>query len=174
MFIAADRIMSQEPDEVASLSKFWEMLGSLWKVAIAGMGAVAVAGLAAGSQLWAMPYPRVVFMTIATGFGLAAMWGMGLYVALSYFSMLSKPKREPTIADRISHGGPAVLAFMSFAFLCWHLYSGARAVGDMRYCLRAPAAFECTLTLSENTPPEQVKKLERLLAPYKGVHWGPD
>lgn len=164
--------MSTETNETTNLSKFWEMLGALWKVAVAGMGAVAVAGLAAGSQLWTMPYPRVVFMTIATEFGLAAMWGIGLYVALSCSALLSKLKKEPMIADRIAHSGPTILAFLSAAFLVWHLFSGARAVGDMRYCLRAPSGFECTLTLSESTPREQVEKLERLLAPYKGVHWG--
>jgi len=166
--------MIEEPNETAGLSNFWKMLGSLWKVAIAGMGAVAVAGLGAGSQLWVMPYPRVVFMTIATEFGLAAMWGTGLYVALSYFAIQSKTKQGSTIADRIAHGGPAACALISAAFLCSHVYSGARAVGDMRSCLRAPAGFECTLTLSEGTPAEQVKRLELLLAPYKKVHWGPD
>jgi len=160
-----------EEKKLASSPTDWSLLDTLSKVMIAAIGAVGIAGLAAGTQLWAMPFPRVAFMTMATAFGLATMWATGLYLSVKFIASRGQPKAGVSFAKRSDLIASVFFTALSVIFLTWHLISGARAIGDVRWCLHNATAWQCNVTYAAATP-DQKKALERLLAPYKTIHWG--
>jgi len=160
----------QEAPHIAQESSSLSFVGDLWKLFIAALGATAVAGLAAGSQLWTMPFPRVVFLTMATSFGMAAVWASGIYLAVRVQTSMSEPAEPVYFWQRTGHRGPTAFAVAAFLMLLWHASWGLSAVADLRGCLREVGAWYCALS-AESATPSQMKEIETMLAPYKRAHW---
>lgn len=160
----------QEAPHIAQESSSLSFTGDLWKLFIAALGAIAVAGLAAGSQLWTMPFPRVIFLTMATSFGMAALWASGIYLAVRVQASMPKSLKPTCSWRRPVHRGPTAFAIAASLMFVWHMSWGLSAVADLRSCLRDVSAWYCVLS-AENASPAQMTEVEAMLAPYRRAHW---
>ncbi|MBA4130058.1 MAG: hypothetical protein C0519_01390 [Hyphomicrobium sp.] len=134
------------------------------------MGAISIAGAAACTTLWAMPFPRVIFSTIAIAFGFAAVWSF-LFL-MSVRSLRAESERFTKPGAKLSGFDVflVLIAILSFLFAVKHSIDGARAIGDVRFCLREATAWECHVTVDKLTA-EQTVEIKKLIEPYQGIHF---